>query len=94
MTFRFRKVVEEDNEYKYELLGTINVEDYNTMFKTLTFMKEHKCEYCIQENMDGLVWSMDNTDYEVEEVSFMFSNYKVDKDEQLVPCFLVDLKEM
>lgn len=94
MIFRFRKVIKEDDECKYELLGIIDVEDYNTMFKTLTFMKEHKCEYCIQENMDALISSFDNMFYEVEEVSFMFSNYKVDKDEQLVPCFLVDLKEM
>lgn len=91
MQFRFREY-DEDTQ-SYTLIGYINVQDYYTMFKTLTFMKEHKCEYCIEINKNGIVDSVNNN-YEIQYISLCVSSNEISEDEQLVPHFVVDVIEV
>lgn len=87
MQFRFRTYNKEKE--KYDLITLIDVEDYDTMFKTLIFMKEHKCEYPIEVNIEGIVETF-GENYDVLCVSLC-----VDSDygeEGLVPHFVVDIE--
>lgn len=90
MQFRFREYDEKTKSY--ELIGYVDVQDYDTMFKTLTFMKEHKCEYCIELNKNGIVDSIDCEAYRIKEVSFCFSSFKIAEEEQLAPHFTIDVE--
>lgn len=68
MQFRFRTYNEE--EKKYKLIGYTNIDDYNEMFQMLTFMKEHECEYAIEQLINDMV-DTGGTLYEVEGISFV-----------------------
>lgn len=90
MQFRFREYIED--EKKYKLISISNVDDYDIFFKTLTFMQEHKCEFPIEVNNDGIVESGNTDNYYVENVAFCISKDYSEED-GLRPHFVVDVKE-
>ncbi len=79
------------NKKKYNIVTYADIEDYDTMFKTLTFMKEHKCEYCIEINTEGIIETLGD-DYEIDNVSLCVS--KATGEEGLIPHFVVDVREV
>lgn len=88
MQFRFRKYNEETHEYK--LVAYCDIKDYDVMFKTLTYMAEHKCEYPIEVNTTSIVETLGDN-YSVNGVSLCVG-IKQGEDE-LVPHFVVDIEE-
>lgn len=88
MQFRFREYNEENKEY--DLITYTDIEDYDTMFKTLTFMKEHKCEYCIEINIEGIVETL-GRNYKIDNVSLCVSEKR--GEDALTPHFVVDVRE-
>lgn len=86
MQFRFREWDEESQ--RYNLITLCNIDDYDTMFKTLTYMKEHKCEYAIELNTESVVDTAGDC-YEVEQVGLCIS--KEIGDDGLIPHFVVDV---
>lgn len=88
MQFRFREYNEENKNYN--LITYIDIEDYDTMFKTLTFMAEHKCKYPIEVNTESMVETLGDC-YCVKDVSLCIS--KKTGEEALIPHFVVDIKE-
>ena len=89
MQFRFREYDEEHESYK--LLTYIDVEDYDTMFKTLSFMADHKCAGSVELNLESLVETMGDG-YDVDRVALCIDkNYG--REDSLIPHFVVDLVE-
>lgn len=85
MQFRF---LNEENK----LIGYIKVDDYDTMFKTLTFMKEHNCSYCVEQLMkDDLADCETEGVYEIENVAFIIPN--INNANEILPHFRVYLRE-
>lgn len=88
MQFRFR-VYDEENQ-KYNLITYTDIEDYNTMFKTLTFMVEHECKYPIELNTEDTVETV-GRNYYVTNVSLCIGEDT--GEDRLLPHFVVDLEE-
>lgn len=89
MQFRFREYNE--NDKSYNLITYIDVQDYDILFKTLTFMAEHECPYSVEVNTDGMVDTMGNS-YCVNNVSLCVSKDTTGED-ALMPHFVVDVEE-
>ena len=87
MQFRFREYNRETN--KYNLITYCDIEDYDTMFKTLTFMAEHKCEYPLEVNTESIVELLGDN-YDVVGVALCVS--KETGEERLTPHFVVDVE--
>lgn len=88
MQVRFREY--DEDAKKYKLIAYDEVEDYDTMFKTLTFMKEHKCEYALEVNEQNAV-ETEGTLYEIEQVSLCVSRHG--GEDSILPHFVVDVRE-
>lgn len=86
MQFRFREYDEEKKAYN--LITYTDIEDYDTMFKTLTFMKEHNCENSIEVNTKNLVEEIGDC-YYIKEVSLCLGQ---GCGSQLIPHFVVDIE--
>lgn len=86
MIFRFRKYDTDDNKYNY--VTSMDIEDFEKMYKTLTFMKEHKCLDPIEINTENAVDTLGDY-YMVEDVALSVSSEP--GDEGLIPIFVVDL---
>lgn len=87
MQFRFRIYNEETKSY--DLLTYIDIQDYDIMFKTLTYMSEHKCDFSIELNTESIVETL-GENYNVIGVSLCIS--KETGEERLTPHFVVDLE--
>lgn len=89
MQFRFRKYNTENQNY--DLITYTDIQDYDIMFKTLTFMKEHRCEFPIEVNTESLVETLGDC-YCVTNVSLCVSK-DTSEEERLTPHFVVDVEE-
>lgn len=89
MQFRFRKYNEEKKNY--DLITYTDIDDYDVMFKTLTFMKENECTYPIEVNTNSIVESLGDS-YYVTNVSLCVSK-DTSEEERLTPHFVVDVEE-
>lgn len=89
MQIRFRTYDEEN--YKYNLIGIVNIEDYDKAFKMFDYMKTNKCTYCIEKNTEDVSETVGEM-YEVEEVLFVFSE-NLNEEEAICPHIAVTLSE-
>ena len=89
MQFRFREWDEDENKYK--LITYINVDDYDTMFRTLDYMAANNCECPLEYNEENLVEANGNA-YVVKAVALCVGSYS-DPEDILTPHFVVDIEE-
>lgn len=89
MQFRFREWNKEEN--KYNLVTIMDVEDYDTMFRTLDYMATNKCECPLEYNEENLVEANCNL-YIVKAVSLCVGDFR-HPDEVVLPHFVVDIEE-
>lgn len=87
MQFRFREYNTDTKCYNF--ITYCDIEDYDTMFKALTFMKEHECEYSLELNTESVVDTL-GEEYEVIGVSLCVS--KGTGKNGLTPHFVVDVE--